>query len=101
MICQILKKIGKKRFFGDQKSDFTIKKTKFPESTLVYCNQSTISTLKAGDYAIYLDYIILGQIILASNCPDLNNYTFKENEVIIYVPLYNTETGQVRGINKW
>ena len=68
---------------------------------MVYCNQGTISTLKAGDYAIYLDYIILGQIILASNCPDLNNYTFKVNEVIISVPLYNTETGQVRGINKW
>ena len=39
-------------FFGDQKGDFTIIKLNFPENTLVYCNQGTISTLKAGDYAI-------------------------------------------------
>ena len=36
-----------KGFSGDRKGDFTIKKKKFPENTLVYCNQGTISTLKA------------------------------------------------------
>ena len=71
------KRIWKKNvFFVDQKSDFTIRKPNFPDDTLVYCNQCTISTLKAGDYAIYLVYIILGQFIPASNCPDLNNYVF-------------------------
>ena len=79
------KKLEKNGFFGDQKFDFTITKPNFPKNTLVYCNQGTVSTLKAGDYAIYLDYVILGQIILASNCPDLDNYTLKDNEVIIYV----------------
>ena len=49
-----------KGFFGDQKGDFTVKKIDFPENTLVYCNQGKILTLKAGDYAIYLDYVILG-----------------------------------------
>ena len=43
-----------------------------------------ISTLKAGDYAIYLDYVILGQLILANNCP-----------------LYNTKNGYFRGVKKW
>ena len=43
-----------------------------------------ISTLKAGDYAIYLDYVILGQLILANNCP-----------------LYNTKNGCFRGVKKW
>ena len=94
------KKLEKNGVFGDQKFDFTITKPNFPKNTLVYCNQGTVSTLKAGDYAIYLDYVILGQIILASNCPDLDNYTLKDNEVIIYVSLYNTETGHFRDIKK-
>ena len=96
-------KIWKKKFFeGDQKGDFTITKPNFLENTLVYCNQSTISTLKARDYAIYLDYIILGQIIPAFNSPaDLDNYILKENKVILHVSLYNTETGHFRRVKKW
>ena len=97
-------KIWKKTFFLEIKKvilHFTITKSNFPGSTLVYCNQGTTSTLKAEDYTIYLDYVILGQMILAGNCPDLNNYTLKDNEVIIYVPLYNTKTGHFRGIKKW
>ena len=51
-----------------------MKNQNFPENTLVYCNQGTISTPKAGDYAIYLDYVILGPIIPANNHPpDLDN----------------------------
>ena len=46
---------------------FYNKNTNFLENTLVYCNQGTIWTLKAGDYAVYLDYVILGQIIPANN----------------------------------
>ena len=68
-------------FFGDQKGNFTIKKANFPEKTLVYCNQGTVSTFKAGDYAIYLDYVILGQLILANNCPDLDNCKLKETKL--------------------
>ena len=79
---------------------FTINKANFPENILVYCNQGTISTLKAGHYAIYIDYVITGQLILANNCPDLDNYRLKENEVILYVSLYNTENGYFRGVKK-
>ena len=68
---------------------------------MVYCNQGTTSAWKAEDYAICLDYAILGQIILASNCSDLDNYNLKDNEVIIYVPWYNTETGHLREIKRW
>ena len=96
-----VKKLEKTGFFGDQKFDFTIAKPNFSKNTLIYYNQGTVLTLKAGDYAIYLDYVILGQIILASNCPDLDNYTLKDNEVIIYVSLYNTETSHFRDIKKW
>ena len=91
-----------KGFFGDQKGDSIIKKPNFPENILAYCNEGTISTLKTGDYAIYLDYAIPGQIIPANNSPpDLDNYVLKENEVILNIRLYNTKTGHFRGVKKW
>ena len=95
MVYQILKKFGKKPgFFGDQKGELTIKKPNFLKNTLVYCNQVTTLPLKAGDYAIYLDYVILRQIILEDiSPPDLDNYVLKENEVILHVPLYTLELG--------
>ena len=37
-------------------------------------------------------------MILANN---LHNYHLKENEVILYSPLYNTENGYFRGVKKW
>ena len=46
-------------FFGDEKSDLTLWKENFPENTLLYSNQGVIKNLKAGDRAIYLDYVIL------------------------------------------
>ena len=91
-----------KGFSGDRKGGFTIKKPNFPENTLVYCNQGTISTLKAWDYAIYLDCVILRQIIPANNSPpDLDNNVLKENEIILNIPLYNTKTGHFRDVKKW
>ena len=95
------KKLGKKCFFGDEKGNFIIKKANFPENTLVYCNQGTISTLKAGDYAIYIDYVIFGQLIFSNNSPELDNFRLKENEVILYMPLYKFENGYFRDVEKW
>ena len=31
---------------------------------------------------------------------DLDNYEFKENEYLLYVPFYNTENGLFRGLGK-
>ena len=42
-------------FLEIKKVILPLKKPNFPENTLVYCNQGTILTLKAGYYAIYLD----------------------------------------------
>ena len=42
------------RFFDEQRSDLTITKPNFPENTLVYINQGSISTVKGG-HAIYLE----------------------------------------------
>ena len=80
----------------------TIPKANFPENTLVYVNQGTISQVKEGE-AIYLEYVVLGQIMhLANPDPsiDLDKYEFKENECLLYVPLYNTENGLFKGLAK-
>ena len=54
------KKIWNKAgFFGDQAADFTVNKDNFPENTLIYANQGNVALLK-GDFAIYLDHVILG-----------------------------------------
>ena len=89
-------------FFKDQRIDLTIPKANFPENTLCYVNQGTVSQVKDGE-AIYLEYVILGQIMpLANPDPsiDLDNYEFKDNECLLYVPLYNTETGLFKGLGK-
>ena len=57
------------RFFRDQRADLTIFKLNFPENTLLYANQGTTSTMKAGDYVIYLDYVVIGQLIPVNNPP--------------------------------
>ena len=44
-------------FFNDQKIDLTIPKVNFPENTLCYVNQGTVSQIKDGN-AIYLEYVI-------------------------------------------
>ena len=88
--------------FKDQRIDLTIPKANFPENTLCYINQGTVSQVKDGE-AIYLEYVILGQIMpLANPDPliDLDNYKFKDNECLLYVPLYNTETGLFKGLGK-
>ena len=69
---------------------------------MVYCNQGTSSTLKAGDYAIYLDNVVLAEIIPANTSPsDIGNFVLRENEVILNIPLHNTKTGRFRGVKKW
>ena len=39
------------------------------------CQPSSISTFKGGEHTIYLDYVILGQLICAKTMPeDFENY---------------------------
>ena len=105
MILLHLNKFGKiMDFFGDQRSDLTIIKKNFPENTLIYTKQQGVVTnLKAGQLAIYLDYVALAQILPASICPpNINDdYVFPDNEVPLLVPLYNTENGYFKSLRKW
>ena len=91
-------------FFKDQRTDLTNTKANFPENTLVYINNGTVSAVKGG-HAIYLDFfnVIISQILPVANHPadiDLGNHKYQDNEVLLYVLLYNTENGLYRGLDK-
>ena len=73
-----LKKFGPRTGFSDIKGQILLFLNRisfsFPENTLLYANQGTNSTMKAGEYAIYLDYVLLGQLIPVKNpLEDLDN----------------------------
>ena len=90
-------------FFGDQRAELTIQKANFPENTLVHVNQAYVSLVKGGEKAIYCDYIAIAQIMPLANIDpaiNLDTYTPKDDEVVIYTPMYNTVTGFYHGITK-
>ena len=90
-------------FFGDQRAELTILKANFPENNLVYVNHGTVSLVKGGDKTIYLDFVVLGQIMPAANVDrniNFDSYEYKANEVLLYVPVYNTITGLYGGLKK-
>ena len=89
-------------FFGDQRADLTIKKANFPENTLVYNNNGSVTLVKGG-HAIYLEYVILAQILPVANPPsniDLDNHKYLDNKLLIFTPLYNTEDVLYRSLKK-
>ena len=88
--------------FYEQRSDLTITKPNFPENILVYVNQGSVSTVKGG-HAIYLEFVIIGQLMpIANPNPkiDLEKHEFKDNEVLLFAPVYNTVTGMYSGVTK-
>ena len=54
-------------FFDDRGSDLPIQKAKFPENTLCYVNQGTVSLLKSGEKAIYSEFVVIGQFMTVAN----------------------------------
>ena len=90
-------------FFDDYRSDLTIPKAKFPENTLVHINQGSVLLVKGGGQTIYLEFVVCGQLMPVAN-PDptinLETHVFKENEALLYVPIYNKTTGVYRSLTK-
>ena len=83
-------------FFGYQRADLNIQKANFPENSLIYVNQATVSLVKGGEKALYCDNVICAQIMpMANPDPAINfdTYTPKDNEVVIFCPVYNTSNG--------
>ena len=87
----------------DFDSDLTISKANFLELTFCYINQGQVSLVKGGEQALYLEYIVCGHIKPIAN-PDpsinLDTHNFEENQVLIYVPVYNKSTGLYGGPKK-
>ena len=90
-------------FFDDRRSDLTIPKAKLPENTLCYVNQGSVSLVKGGGQAIYLEFVVCGQLMPVAN-PDptinLETHVFRENETLLYVLIYNKTTGLYGGVKK-
>ena len=90
-------------FFDDHRSDLLIPKANFPENTLVYVNQGSVSLVKGGGQAIYLEFVVIGQLMPVAN-PDpsinLKTHAFQDNEALLYVAIYNKATGMYGGLTK-
>ena len=57
--------------------------------TLCYINIGQVLLVKGGEQAIYLQYVVCGQIRPVANLDpsvNLDTHKFEENEVLIYVP---------------
>ena len=88
-------------FFDDRRSDLTIPKANFPENTLCYVNQGTVTLVKVGEKASYLEFVVIGLVMPVANAdPSINLEThfFKDNEVDLYVPVYDKMTGLYGGL---
>ena len=78
-----------------------LEKVNLPENTLLYINQSYLSTVKSSDIAMYNHNFILGQLITAANQPtDIENYVCKDNEVKLFCCIYDLVTGEFQGIRE-
>ena len=89
-------------FFKDQRTDLTIGKPNFPENTLVYVNNGSITTVKGG-HAMYLEFVIIGPISPMENLPpniDFDKYDYKENEVLIFTPIIIPKMVYIEALQK-
>ena len=90
-------------FFDDRRSDLTIPKANFPENTLCHVNQCSVSLVKGGVQAIYLEFVVCGQLMPVANTDptiNLETHVFRENEALLYVPVYNKTPGLYGGVKK-
>ena len=54
-------------FFGYQRAELTIAKANFPENILCCIYQGAVALVKGGEKALYLDFIVLDQLMLVEN----------------------------------
>ena len=87
------------KFFKDTKPELNLEKNNIPKNSLLYINQSYISTVKNGDLAMYHQNFIIGQLIVVANQPpEIDQYVCKGNEVKLYTCIYNLQTGEFLGL---
>ena len=88
-------------YFGKLNPDYSCHKNEFLENTLIYVNQGYL-TVKDRDTMIYCEYTILAQIIPFKSSPENIDEAVKEDKklVKIYMPMYETVTGQFLGVKE-
>ena len=66
-------------------------------------NQGSVSLVKGGGQAIYLEFVVIGQLMPVAN-PDpsinLETHVFQDNEALLYVSIYKKATGMYGGLTK-
>lgn len=91
-------------FFDDHRSDLNIPKVNFPENTLCYVNQESVSLVKGGGQEIYLKFVVIRQLIIPFANPDpsinLETHVFQDKEALLCVPIYNKATRMYGGLTK-
>ena len=85
-------------FFKQQPCDYGTEKENYPENTVLYINQA-YQSYKDNKKVYYAVFFIIGQINECLNPPEnIDSYEFKEREIKIYRPRYDTVTGQFLGL---
>ena len=69
----------------------------------MYVNQGSVSLVKCGGQAIYLEFVVIGKLMPVANpnsSINLETHVFKEDETLLYVPIYNKATRMYGGLTK-
>ena len=70
---------------------------------MVFVNQGSVLLVKGGGQAIYLEFVVCGELMPVANLdPSINleTHDFQENEALVYVPIFNKATGLHGGLTK-
>ena len=88
-------------YFKDVRPELNLEKVNMPENCLFYANQASLSTVKNGDIAMYVQNFIIGQLLFAANQPkDIISYECLPNEVKLLSCVYDLESGDFKGIRQ-
>ena len=86
------------RYFKQQPCHYGVDKKNMPENSIICLNQG-YQSWKDNKKVFYADYFLNGQVNECLNPPEnLEIYEFKDREVKMFRPRYDTVTGHFRGL---
>ena len=85
-------------YFQQQPCDYSVTKENMPKNSIMYLNQS-YQSWKDNKKVCHADYFLIGQVNECLNPPEnLETYEFKDREVKMFRPCYNTVAGHFQGL---
>ena len=85
-------------YFKQQPSDYSVDKENMFENSIMYLNQG-YQSWKDTNKVYYINYFLIGQINECLNPPEnLETYEFKDREVKMFRPRYDTVTDHFQGL---